>query len=140
MEAVVCVERRHFCRFLGNIVVSKFSEGKQVKPVVLIMVAKYTKICFKRLIHAFRLTVSLRVECRRFSRINLQDRSKGRPKMRSEYGSTIRYNRIRETMEFNNIRYEELGEVRRRRRFNAGNEVRHLGHSINEHKDRIHAV
>jgi hypothetical protein len=44
-----------------SVVVSEFSEGKEWRPVVLLVVAEYTKVLFKYLIESFSLSISFRM-------------------------------------------------------------------------------
>jgi hypothetical protein len=44
-----------------SIVVSEFSEGKEQRPVVLLVVAEYTEVLFKCLIESFSLSISFRI-------------------------------------------------------------------------------
>ena len=43
-------------------------------------------------------------------------------------------------MQFNNVEYEKLGELRSGHIFQTKDKVAHLGHLINKHKDWIHAI
>ena len=60
--------------------------------------------------------------------------------MRSKNRTAVGNNCIRESVESDDMRNEELGEFGGVSGLRAGDEVTHLGHSINEHKDRIHAA
>jgi hypothetical protein len=44
-----------------SVVVSKFSEGKERRPVVLLVVAEYTEVLFECLIESFSLSISFRM-------------------------------------------------------------------------------
>jgi hypothetical protein len=48
MEAAIGKARGHMGRFLDGVVVGKFTEGREVKPVILFMVDKDAEIRFKR--------------------------------------------------------------------------------------------
>ena len=45
-----------------SIIIDKFCEGKELIPIVLLIVAEDVKVLFEDLINAFSLTVRLRVE------------------------------------------------------------------------------
>jgi hypothetical protein len=54
-------ERRSAGGCTRSIVVSKFSEGKEQRPVVLLVVAEYTEVLFKCLIESFSQSASFRM-------------------------------------------------------------------------------
>ena len=70
MKAIISKERRHSGRFLDGVVVDKLREWQQFEPVILIVVAKDAEVRFKGLIHAFCLTVRLRMKSGGFPRID----------------------------------------------------------------------
>jgi hypothetical protein len=71
---------------------------------------------------------------------NLEDRSHGGPEMRRENGTSVGDNRVWEAVQSDDVGDEEAGEFRSVGGFGAGNEVNHLGHSIDEYEDRVQAV
>jgi hypothetical protein len=60
-----------------SIVVSKFSEGKEQRPVVLLVVAEYTEVLFECLIESFSLSISFRMIARGEVNLHVQCLSKG---------------------------------------------------------------
>ena len=140
MKTVVGIEWRHLRRFLRSVVVSELCERKQVEPVVLFVVAEDAEIGFQSLIHAFCLTIRLWVERCRLASINAENRQKRRPEMRCKNGSAVGDNCIGDSMKSDDVGDEELGEVWSIESLGAWNEVTHLGHSINEHEDRVLAA
>jgi hypothetical protein len=54
-------ERGGTSRCAQSIVVSKFSEGKEQRPVVLLVVAKYSEVLLESLIELFSLSVSFQM-------------------------------------------------------------------------------
>jgi len=132
---VVCEERRHLCGFLGSIVVREFRKREQVEPVVLIVVAGDTEVGFERLIHPLCLTVGLWMKGGRFAGIKLEDGGEGGPEKGGKNGSTVGNNRIREAVESDDVRNEEFSKFRSVSSLRTGDEVAHLGHSINKHED-----
>jgi len=81
VKAIISKERRHFCRFLDGVVVGEFSKWQQFEPVVLIVVAEDAEIHFKGLIHAFCLTVRLRMKSGGFPRVDFENGGKRRPEV-----------------------------------------------------------
>ena len=51
-------ERGGTGRCARSIVVSEFSEGKEWRPVVLLVVAKYLEVLFEGLVKSFSLSIS----------------------------------------------------------------------------------
>ena len=51
-------ERGGTSRCAQSIVVSKFSEGKEQRPVILLVVAKYSEVLLKGLIESFSQSIS----------------------------------------------------------------------------------
>ena len=137
---VVCEKWSHFRGFLPCIVVGKFSEGQPVRPVVLVVTAGNAEVSFQSLVHTFCLTVRLWMEGRRFSRVNLEDRGDGGPEMRRENGTSVRDDRVWEAVQSDDVGYEEAGEFRGVCSLGTSDEMGHLGHSIDEHEDRVLAV
>ena len=54
-------ERRDTCGSVQCIVVGEFGEGKQLGPVVLLVVAVDLKVLFKGLVDTFDLSITFRV-------------------------------------------------------------------------------
>jgi hypothetical protein len=106
----------------------------------LVVAAGNAEVSFQSLIHTFRLTVGLRVKRRGFAGVNLEDRSDGGPEMRRENGTSVGDNRVWEAMQSDDIRDEETGEFGGISGLQTFDEMGHLGHLINEHEDRVHAV
>ena len=46
---------------IGGIIISKFCDGKSIRPIVLLVVALYSKVLFQGLIHSFSLSITLGV-------------------------------------------------------------------------------
>lgn len=110
VKAVISEKRGHLRGFLKRVIVSKLGEGKQVEPVVLFVIAENAEVGLKRLIHAFGLTVCLRMKGGGLTRINLEDGGKRRPEMGGEYGTAVGDDRVREAVETNDVRNEKLSE------------------------------
>jgi len=66
---------------LDGVVVLEFSKWQQFEPVVLVIVAKDAEIRFKGLIHAFCLTVRLRMKGGGFPQVDFENRSERRPEI-----------------------------------------------------------
>ena len=60
MVSFVGKEWRDSCGGRG-IVISKLCDRKQIRPIVLLVVAIYSEVLFQGLIHSFSLSVALRV-------------------------------------------------------------------------------
>lgn len=82
MVALVSEERGYSSGSVRSIVVCKFSEGKEFRPVVLLVVAVDPKVLFKCLVHAFSLTVAFRVIVRGEMEVNVEGLSEGAEEMR----------------------------------------------------------
>jgi hypothetical protein len=70
-----------------SIVVSKFSEGKERRPVVLLVVAEYSEVLFECLIESFSLSVSFRMIARGEVNLHVQRLSEGS----EEAGDKLRF-------------------------------------------------
>src|SRR5277367_1457465 len=62
VEAIIGVKRRTVDRGLMRVVVRKFGERQEIRPIVLLVVAIDTEVLFDGLVHTFSLTVSLGME------------------------------------------------------------------------------
>ena len=81
MEAIIREEGRHLGGFLEGIVIGEFGKGKQVEPVVLLIVAEDAEVGLEGLIHSFCLAVGLRMEGSRFPRVNLENGGESGPEV-----------------------------------------------------------
>ena len=140
VKTVICEEGRHLGGFLGGAIVGKFRKRKQVEPVILLIVAKDTEVGLKGLIHSFCLTVSLWMKGSGFARVNLENGGEGGPEVGGKNRTAVRNNGIREAVELDNIGDEQLREFRSRRGLETRDEVGHLGHSVDEHENRVVAI
>jgi hypothetical protein len=61
VEPLVGEEGSDLCSRMGSVVVSKFGEGEQVDPVVLLIIDVYSEILFQYLVDPFGLTIGLGV-------------------------------------------------------------------------------
>jgi len=73
VKAIISKERGHFGGFLDGVVVGKLREWQQFEPIVLIVVAEDAEIRFESLIHAFCLTVHLRMKSGGFPRVDFEN-------------------------------------------------------------------
>jgi hypothetical protein len=140
MKAIICEEGGHLGGFLGGAVVGEFCKGKQAGPVILLIVAEDTEVGLEGLIHSFSLTVSLGMKGCGFPRVNLKDGSEGGPEVGRENRTTVRDNGIRKAVELDDVGDKELCEFGSRRGLETGDEVGHLGHSVNKHEDGVVAI
>jgi len=62
--SVVGVKWRHACRGAFGVVIHEFCQGKQLTPIILVVVAIDPQILFHRLIRSLCLSIRLRVVCR----------------------------------------------------------------------------
>ena len=62
MIAVIGVERRAINAGLVGVVISEFGDRQEIEPIVLLIITIYTEILFNDLIHAFGLTIGLRMK------------------------------------------------------------------------------
>jgi hypothetical protein len=72
-----------------SIVVSKFSEGKEQRPVVLLVVAEYMEVLFKYLIESFSQSVSFRMITRGEVNLHVQCLPKGLEEAGDKLGSAV---------------------------------------------------
>jgi hypothetical protein len=82
-------ERRSASGCTGSIVVSEFSEGKEQRPVVLLVVAEYTEVLFKCLIELFSLSVSFRMIAQGEVNLHVQCLPKGLEEVGNKLGFAV---------------------------------------------------
>jgi len=82
-------ERGGTNRCAQSIVVSEFSEGKERRPVVLLVVAKYSEVLLKSLIESFSLSVSFWMVAKGEVNLHIQCLSKGSEEAGDKLGSTV---------------------------------------------------
>ena len=70
-------ERGGTSRCAQSIVVSEFSEEKEQRPVVLLVIAEYAEVLFKGLVESFSLSVSFRMIARGEVNLHIQRLSEG---------------------------------------------------------------
>jgi len=61
MKTLVSKERGDFGHRVRSVVVHKLSQGKEVDPIILLVVDIYSKVLLQDLVDPFCLTMSLRV-------------------------------------------------------------------------------
>ena len=61
MVTLVSKKGRGTSSCTGSVVVSKFCQGKECIPIVLLIIAEDTKVLLERLISVFGLTITFRV-------------------------------------------------------------------------------
>ena len=61
MVSLVSKERGDSHGGIRGIIIGEFSDGKQIRPIVLLVVAIYSEVLFQGLIHLFSLSVTLGV-------------------------------------------------------------------------------
>jgi hypothetical protein len=83
---------------LQSIVVSKFSEGKERRPVVLLVVAEYMEVLFECLIESFSLSVSFRMIARGEVNLHVQRLSEGSEEAGNKLGSVVASDMRRDSM------------------------------------------
>src|SRR5277367_3342273 len=137
MEAVVGVKRRTVDRGLMRVVVRKFGERQEIRPIVLLIVAIDAEILFDGLVHTFSLTVSLGVESRRQSTLQIHHGCKRIPKMRCEDRSTVGDKRFRDAVQANDVIEKQACELGRTGGFETRNKVTHLREAVDENKEGI---
>jgi hypothetical protein len=81
-----------------SIVVSEFSEGKEWRPVVLLVVAEYMEVLFECLIESFSLSVSFRMIARGEVNLHVQRLSEGSEEVGNKLGSTVTSDMRRDSM------------------------------------------
>ena len=81
-----------------TIVVSKLCQWQQRCLVVLLIIDGTTQILLQNLINPFRLSICLRMKCRRKLDFYLQDLEQRLPKLGDKLRSSIRYNVIWKSM------------------------------------------
>ena len=91
-------ERRGTSRCTQSIVVSEFSEGKERRPVVLLVVAKYSEVLLKGLVESFSLSVSFRVIAQGEVNLHIQRFSEGMEKVGDKLGSAVTSNMRRDSV------------------------------------------
>ena len=89
IKPIIGEERRYLGRGMLGIVVRELCQGKDVKPVVLLIVAKGSQILFEDLVDTFRLSVRLGVKGRRLVTLNVADVVERGCKARRKLGSPI---------------------------------------------------
>jgi hypothetical protein len=85
-------ERRSAGGCTQSIVVSEFSEGKERRPVVLLVVAGYTEVLFECLIESFSLSISFRMIARGEVNLHVQCLPKGLEEAGNKLGSAVASN------------------------------------------------
>jgi hypothetical protein len=81
-----------------SIVVSKFSEGKERRPVVLLVVAEYMEVLFECLIESFSQSVSFRMIARGEVNLHVQCLPKGPEEAGNKLGSVVASNMRQDSM------------------------------------------
>src|SRR5277367_930724 len=137
MEAVVGIEWRTVDRGLMRIVVRKLSEGQEIRPIVLLIVAIDAEILFDGLVHTFSLTVSLGMKCCRQSTLQIHHGCKRIPEMRREDRSTVGDNRFRDAVQANDVIEKQACELGRIGGFETRNKVTHFCEAVDENKEGI---
>jgi len=82
-------ERGGTSRCARSIVVSKFSEGKEWRPVVLLVVAKYSEVLLESLIESFSLSVSFQMVAQGEVNLHIQHLSEGLEEAGDKLGSAV---------------------------------------------------
>ena len=85
-------EGRGTGRCTRSIVVGEFSEGKERRPVVLLVVAKYSEVLLEGLIELFSLSVSFQVIARGEVNFHIQRFSEGAEETEDKLGSAVTSN------------------------------------------------
>lgn len=84
-------------------VIPKLGQLQPFRPFVGVGVHKTAKICFQALIDALRLPVRLRVISRAHSQLSVHQSKQFPPKSAREYLISIRYDGLRQTMQFKDV-------------------------------------
>ena len=85
-------ERRGTGRCARSIVVSEFSEGKERRPVVLLVIAEYAEVLFEGLVESFSLSISFRMIARGEVNLHIQRLSEGSEEAGDKLGSAVTCN------------------------------------------------
>lgn len=91
-----------------SIVVGKFGEGKQLRPVVLLVVAVDAEELSEGLVCPFRLSVPFRMVTRGVVELHIESGSEGAEESGNEFGTSIGGDMIRNSMLREYVKYEEL--------------------------------
>jgi len=94
-----------------HIVVGEFGEREQIKPIVLLMINEDVEARFQSLVHAFRLSVSLRMEGTGFARVDFENGRKRRPEVGRKDRTMIGDNGIGKSMQSDDVGDKEAREV-----------------------------
>jgi len=97
---------------MDRVVVCEFSQIEDIRPIVLVVVAVVSEICFEDLIHSLSLTIRLRVEGCGEVWFCTKSFDEFTPEVGVEDGSTIRDDICGNAMESNNVVEEHFGKIR----------------------------
>ena len=61
MISFVGKKRGDSCGGIRGIIISKFGDGEQIRPIVLLVVAVHLEVLFQSLIHSFGLSIAFGV-------------------------------------------------------------------------------
>ena len=97
---VATVELKKCMTHIGilGVVVGKLCHRNEKYSVILLPIYIGTKVCFYRIVLAFCLAVSLRVECGREPSLDVEEVRERGPKLRRENRIPVTYNRVREVV------------------------------------------
>ena len=84
--------------------------------------------------------VSLGMKGSRFSWVNFENGYEHRPEVGDKDETVVRDNRIGKAMELDDIGDKESYKIRSRYSFRVGDEIHHLGYSVDKYKNRVVAI
>jgi len=61
--AIICIEGGHFNGVLVCIIVGEFCQWEEIIPIILLVIAIQLQVLLQDLVHVFRLSICLRMEC-----------------------------------------------------------------------------
>jgi hypothetical protein len=89
MVSFVGKERGSASGCTWSVVVSEFSEGKEWRPVVLLVVAEYMEVLFECLVESFSLSIFFRMIAQGKVNLHVQCLSEGLEEAGNELGSMV---------------------------------------------------
>lgn len=122
---------------MNGVVICELGERQKRNPVVLVVVQVVAKELFENLIDTLGLAIALGVKGSGKSRRDAQVVAEDVPKTRSELWSTVRYDRLRESVMFEDMLQKDGGCVVGGNGAIAGNKVCHLGEAVDPYGDCV---
>ena len=133
----VGVERRHADGRVIGVIVGKFGNGEEGRPICLLVIAKCADVLFNCLVDPLGLAIGLGVESCGEVWANFKLAKNLTPPGGGERGSPVGGDIVGETVRTEDVLYEEGGEGWGGIGFVSWNKMGHLGEAVDYYEDTV---